>query len=163
MQVAIELEFVPRMAEIAREAGALLREFFHRRVKIEYKGEADLVTEADRSSEKLILERIRSQWPDHEVIGERSNAREIQYLDVGRHLGFRGADGDEPSGGCSLNLTGFGRVCLGQTYSCPYRTTGRRRGWAYGPLKAMKTRTGSRTDSPLFSTVSDLYRSAPTW
>ena len=58
------------MAEIAREAGALLMEFFHRRVKIEYKGDADLVTEADRSSEKLILERIRARWPDHEVIGE---------------------------------------------------------------------------------------------
>jgi myo-inositol-1(or 4)-monophosphatase len=63
-------EFVPRMAEIAREAGALLRDYFHRRVKIEYKGEADLVTEADRSSEKLILERIRAHWPSHEVIGE---------------------------------------------------------------------------------------------
>jgi len=70
MQAAAELEFVPRMAEIAREAGALLMEFFHRRVKIEYKGDADLVTEADRSSEKLILERIRARWPDHEVIGE---------------------------------------------------------------------------------------------
>jgi myo-inositol-1(or 4)-monophosphatase len=70
MQVASGLEFVPQMAEIAREAGALLLEYFHRRVKIEYKGEADLVTEADRSSEKLILERIRRQWPDHEVIGE---------------------------------------------------------------------------------------------
>ena len=70
MQAATELEFVPRMAEIAREAGALLMEFFHRRVKIEYKGDADLVTEADRSSEKLILERIRARWPEHEVIGE---------------------------------------------------------------------------------------------
>ena len=70
MQAAAELEFAPRMAEIAREAGALLMEFFHRRVKIEYKGDADLVTEADRSSEKLILERIRARWPDHEVIGE---------------------------------------------------------------------------------------------
>lgn len=70
MQATTGLEFVPRMSEIAREAGALLMEFFHRRVKIEYKGEADLVTEADRSSEKLILERIRSHWPDHEVIGE---------------------------------------------------------------------------------------------
>ena len=58
------------MSEIAREAGALLMEFFRRRVKIEYKGDADLVTEADRASEKLILERIRSQWPSHEVIGE---------------------------------------------------------------------------------------------
>ena len=67
---AADLEFVPRMAEIAREAGELLMDFFRRRVKIEYKGDADLVTEADRSSEKLILERIRKNWPDHEVIGE---------------------------------------------------------------------------------------------
>jgi len=63
-------EFVPQMSEIAREAGALLMEFFRRRVKIEYKGDADLVTEADRASEKLILERIRKQWPAHDVIGE---------------------------------------------------------------------------------------------
>ncbi len=63
-------DFVPQMSEIAREAGALLVEFFRRRVKIEYKGDADLVTEADRTSEKLILERIRKQWPSHDVIGE---------------------------------------------------------------------------------------------
>jgi myo-inositol-1(or 4)-monophosphatase len=69
-QAAAQFEFVSRMSEIAREAGALLLEYFHRRVKIEYKGDADLVTEADRASEKLILERIRSQWPTHEVIGE---------------------------------------------------------------------------------------------
>jgi myo-inositol-1(or 4)-monophosphatase len=69
-QPAHQFEFVPRMSEIAREAGALLMGYFHRRVKIEYKGDADLVTEADRASEKLILERIRTHWPSHEVIGE---------------------------------------------------------------------------------------------
>ena len=69
-QLVANFEFVPRMSEIAREAGTLLMEYFHRRVKIEYKGEADLVTEADRASEKLILERIRAHWPSHEVIGE---------------------------------------------------------------------------------------------
>ncbi len=63
-------EFVPQMSAIAREAGTLLMDFFRRRVKIEYKGDADLVTEADRTSEKLILERIRKQWPSHDVIGE---------------------------------------------------------------------------------------------
>jgi myo-inositol-1(or 4)-monophosphatase len=63
-------EFVAQMSEIAREAGSLLMQFFHRHVKIEYKGDADLVTEADRTSEKLILERIRKQWPSHDVIGE---------------------------------------------------------------------------------------------
>jgi myo-inositol-1(or 4)-monophosphatase len=63
-------EFVPAMSEIAREAGALLMEFYRRRVKIEYKGDADLVTAADRASEKLILERMRVRWPDHDIVGE---------------------------------------------------------------------------------------------
>jgi len=63
-------EFVPAMAEIAREAGALLIKYFEARVKIEYKGEVDLVTEADRKSEALILERILAQWPNHDVMGE---------------------------------------------------------------------------------------------
>jgi len=63
-------DFVPAMAEIAREAGALLMTFFHQHVKIEYKGEADLVTIADRTSEKMIRERIRKLWPTHDILGE---------------------------------------------------------------------------------------------
>lgn len=58
------------MSAIAREAGALLIEYFHQGLKIEYKGEADLVTAADRASEKLIRERISEQFPGHDVLGE---------------------------------------------------------------------------------------------
>jgi myo-inositol-1(or 4)-monophosphatase len=58
------------MSAIAREAGALLMEYFDQNIKIEYKGEADLVTAADRKSEALIRERIRAQWPSHDVLGE---------------------------------------------------------------------------------------------
>jgi myo-inositol-1(or 4)-monophosphatase len=68
--MAQDKEFVPAMTAIAREAGALLMDYFRQQVKIEYKGEADLVTVADRSSEKLIRERIRSQFPGHDVLGE---------------------------------------------------------------------------------------------
>jgi len=63
-------EYVPAIATIAREAGALLMEFFDRNIKIEYKGDADLVTAADRKSEALIRERIREKWPAHDVLGE---------------------------------------------------------------------------------------------
>jgi myo-inositol-1(or 4)-monophosphatase len=63
-------DFVPAMAEIAREAGALLMGYFRQHVKIEYKGEADLVTVADRASEKLIRERIGALWPGHDILGE---------------------------------------------------------------------------------------------
>jgi myo-inositol-1(or 4)-monophosphatase len=58
------------MTNIAREAGALLMSHFNRHIKIEYKGEADLVTVADRSSETLIRERIRQHWPEHDIQGE---------------------------------------------------------------------------------------------
>ncbi len=62
--------FLPAMSAIAREAGALLMHYFHQHLKIEYKGEADLVTAADRAAEVLIRERIRQQWPTHDVLGE---------------------------------------------------------------------------------------------
>jgi myo-inositol-1(or 4)-monophosphatase len=58
------------MAEIAREAGALLMGHFRARVAVEYKGEADLVTIADRESEKLIRRRILEHWPTHDILGE---------------------------------------------------------------------------------------------
>lgn len=75
------------MVEIAREAGELLRSYFRggwfvpessaninseaeRHVRVEYKGEVDVVTEADRRSEALIVERIRDRWPGHDILGE---------------------------------------------------------------------------------------------
>ena len=64
------------MEAIAREAGALLLHHFHQRVKIEYKGDVDLVTVADRASEKLIVERLRATWPDHDIVGEEGTRHE---------------------------------------------------------------------------------------
>jgi myo-inositol-1(or 4)-monophosphatase len=63
-------DFLPSMAEIAREAGTLLMSYFDQHIKVEYKGDADLVTAADRKSEALIRERIRQHWPAHDILGE---------------------------------------------------------------------------------------------
>jgi len=62
--------FLPAMAEIAREAGALLMGYFAQHVRVEYKGDADLVTVADRKSEALIRERVGQLWPSHSILGE---------------------------------------------------------------------------------------------
>jgi len=64
------LDLISPMQAIAREAGSLLMEYFRQHVKIEYKGDVDLVTVADRKSEALILESIRRQFPTHDVLGE---------------------------------------------------------------------------------------------
>src|SRR5450755_3101592 len=56
--------------EIAREAGALLADYYERRIPFELKGAFDLVTEADRASEKLIVERLQSRFPQHGIVAE---------------------------------------------------------------------------------------------
>lgn len=58
---------------IAREAGGVLAAMFERRVSFELKGEYDLVTEADRASERLVVERLRSEYPSHSVVAEEGS------------------------------------------------------------------------------------------
>jgi myo-inositol-1(or 4)-monophosphatase len=74
--------YLPELEQIAREAGALLMGYFIRRVTIEYKGDVDLVTEADRASEKLIVERLQARWPEHGIVGEEGTRSEAdaEYL-----------------------------------------------------------------------------------
>lgn len=71
------LEIATRAAEIALEAGALLRGYFERGVATEYKGDVDLVTEADRASEKLITERLSAAFPEHGIYGEEGVRQRI--------------------------------------------------------------------------------------
>lgn len=68
--------FVERAADIAREAGALLAEYYARRVAFELKGEYDLVTEADRASESLVVERLRAAFPAHGIVAEEGGGCE---------------------------------------------------------------------------------------
>jgi myo-inositol-1(or 4)-monophosphatase len=61
--------------EIAREAGAILVEYMQRPLRIDEKGRrADIVTDADRASEKLIVERLRAEFPDAAILGEETGA-----------------------------------------------------------------------------------------
>jgi myo-inositol-1(or 4)-monophosphatase len=73
-----ELQWVPRAAAIAREAGARLREFFSAGVETEYKGDVDLVTVADRTAEKLIRERLAEAFPEHGVYGEEGTRERME-------------------------------------------------------------------------------------
>jgi myo-inositol-1(or 4)-monophosphatase len=66
--------FLPHIQQIAREAGDLLMKHFGK-VDVEYKGEVDVVTVADRESEKLIVERLTKLWPDHDLVGEEGARR----------------------------------------------------------------------------------------
>ena len=57
----------------ADRAGKLLMEKFDRGIQVEFKGKYDLVTEADRESEALIVAMIRGQYPDHDILAEEAD------------------------------------------------------------------------------------------
>jgi len=63
---------------IARKAGALLRGFYEKGVAAEYKGDVDLVTEADRASEALIVERLKAAFPAHGIWGEEGTRDQVE-------------------------------------------------------------------------------------
>lgn len=70
--------WVPKASEIAREAGARLREFFAQGVETEYKGDVDLVTVADRTAEKLIRSRLSEVFSDHGIYGEEGTRDRLE-------------------------------------------------------------------------------------
>jgi myo-inositol-1(or 4)-monophosphatase len=70
------MSYLETAVDIAREAGAMLANYFERRVAFELKGEFDLVTEADRASEKLVVERLRSHFPQHSIVAEEGGGHE---------------------------------------------------------------------------------------
>ena len=56
--------FLDVAVETAREAGAILLAEFARPVKISYKGEVDIVTQADKRSEQAIVSAFAEPFPE---------------------------------------------------------------------------------------------------
>jgi myo-inositol-1(or 4)-monophosphatase len=70
-----ELEVAVAAAEAA---GEVLRYGFGRQHRIKYKGEADLVTEADEEAERKIEEVLHEAFPNHGMLTEESEETEGQ-------------------------------------------------------------------------------------
>jgi len=74
--------FLEVAVEAAREAGGILLTEYARPVKISYKGDVDIVTQADRRSEDAVVARLRSRFPKHVVVAEEGTGHE--YLNLER-------------------------------------------------------------------------------
>ncbi len=73
----MNFEFAGIASGIAREAGALLRGYNEKGVAAEYKGDVDIVTEADRASESLIKQRLAAAFPEHGIYGEEGTRERL--------------------------------------------------------------------------------------
>src|SRR5258708_22998532 len=68
--------FLDVAIETAREAGAILLAEVDRPVKISYKGEVDIVTQADKRAEQAIVSRLRTHFPKHAIVAEEGGGME---------------------------------------------------------------------------------------
>ena len=69
--------YLEAAVEIAQEAGKVLVEELSRPLDLAYKGEGvDIVTQADKRSERLIVERLSKYFPDHAISAEEGTGHE---------------------------------------------------------------------------------------
>ena len=73
-------------AEAARLGGAVLREKWGTRRTIDYKGGIDLVTDADRASEEVLLTFLSKRFPGSAVLAEESGAKPAAVGAAGAEL-----------------------------------------------------------------------------
>jgi myo-inositol-1(or 4)-monophosphatase len=70
------MRYLETAVEIAREAGSLLAHYLEKHIGFELKGEFDLVRDADRASERLVVERLRSHFPSHNIVAEEGGGHQ---------------------------------------------------------------------------------------
>ncbi len=112
-------EFLAVAREAAFKAGRLLRENLNGTRKISYKGEINLVTEMDRSSERVAVETLLSAFPRHGVMAEEETRIEngpdfvwiIDPLD-----GTTNYAHGYPNFSVSIGLEQAGEITLGVVY-----------------------------------------------
>lgn len=63
--------------EAALEGGRILLSEFDRPPTISYKGEVDIVTQADRRSEEAVVARLRTHFPKHAIVAEEGGGQEM--------------------------------------------------------------------------------------
>lgn len=69
-------DFLTIAGQAARTAGGILLDHLGKPLDVEFKGDADLVTKADRLSENTIVTIIRTAYPDHQILAEEGTNRE---------------------------------------------------------------------------------------
>ena len=75
--------YLEKAVEASRAAGGILMNYLDRKIKIEFKGRIDLVTEADKKAEDCILKILQEVFPDHGFLAEESGN---QKIDENRHM-----------------------------------------------------------------------------
>jgi myo-inositol-1(or 4)-monophosphatase len=99
--------YTPRAIAIdaALEAGRVLRSYFGEIDGIDFKGEIDIVTEADREAERIVLERLVNAFPAFALLGEETGAHDGDTDGAGRWI-------VDPLDGTTNFANGYPHFCV---------------------------------------------------
>lgn len=115
--------FLEVAIETALEAGKILREEYALPPDISYKGDVDLVTQADKRSENAIVARLAKYFPEHTIAAEEGTGHErssefrwhVDPLDGTTNFAHK-----YPCFAVSIALAQKGRVLAGVVYNPIY-------------------------------------------
>ncbi len=107
--------------EIIKECGdSIIMKYYGKRKEISFKGEIDLVTNADKESEKFLIEKINSKFPEHQIICEEGS-----IINLNKHIykwiidpldGTTNFTHDYPLFGISVALEADSKIIMGIVY-----------------------------------------------
>jgi myo-inositol-1(or 4)-monophosphatase len=112
-------DYLEAAVEAAKLGGNVLKQFYGQNKKIEYKGEIDIVTEADKRSEALIVDWLSARFPRHSILGEEGTqtVRQSEYKWVIDPLdGTTNFAHDYPFFCVSIALEKDGNIIVGVVY-----------------------------------------------
>lgn len=69
----------------ARAAGRVLLRHFSKPIRVDFKGDLNLVTEADREAEALIIKKLKNAFPRHGFLAEEGGGRTVSGAPVPRY------------------------------------------------------------------------------
>lgn len=64
--------------QLTVDAGKLIKELSKAPLEIEFKGPVDVVTRADTESEKMIINRLKEQFPSHNILSEEAEQKVVK-------------------------------------------------------------------------------------
>ncbi len=151
------VDYLSIAVEIAKEAGETLRQFHDKGVKVEYKGDFDVVTAADRAAEEVVVTRLKSRFPKHSIVAEEGSGvdRGSEYVwHVDPLDGTTNFAHGFPLFAVSIGLEKNGESVAGVVYNPIYNElfAAERGAGAYLNNKRIRASTVDKLENGLFAT-----------
>lgn len=73
LQLGEIMEYKDFAIDLAKRAGEIMRQNFKLGMSVEYKSDKSIVTEADIAINKMVIDKVKEEFPGHDILGEEES------------------------------------------------------------------------------------------